>query len=101
MNMQELLYDQSLLQMAKKMYAPASHYAPCNQPYQSPADISPLADEQCHQETAHGKLCLLAILHGKLAACEICRLCSECNFLARNSGSKQVSTSTLKPQKGL
>ena len=67
--MQELLYDQLLLQMAKKMYAPANHYAPCSQPHQSPADITPLADEQCHQERAHGKLSLSVILHGTLAAC--------------------------------
>ena len=56
MDMQELLFDQSLLQMAQKMYRPASHYAPCSQPYQSPADISPLVHEQCHQEIARGKL---------------------------------------------
>ena len=56
MDMQELLFDQSLLQMAQKMYRPASHYVPCSQPYQSPADISPLVDDQCNTETAHGKI---------------------------------------------
>ena len=55
MDMQELLFDQSLLQMAQKMYRPASHYEPCSQPYQSPADIRPPIDDQCNTETAHGE----------------------------------------------
>ena len=65
LHMQEQLYDELLLHMVKKTYRPASHYAPCSHPHQSPADVNSLASEPCHKETAPGKIpCLLLyILH--------------------------------------
>lgn len=62
MIMQERLFDQSLLQMAQKMYRPASHYQPCSQPHQSPADIGPLTDRLCNKEATHSKISLLTFV---------------------------------------
>lgn len=56
MIMQERMFGQLSLQMAQKMYRPASHHQHCSQPYQSPADVGPLTDKLCDTETTHGKI---------------------------------------------
>lgn len=54
LGMQEQMFDDFLLELAQKVYMPASRYAPCSNAYQSPGDVNLLASEQCHGSQTHG-----------------------------------------------
>ena len=61
LGMQERMFDDFLLALARKLYMPASRYTPCSNAYQSPADVNSLATEQCNQSHTHGEFtCSLA-----------------------------------------
>ena len=53
--MQRELLEESLVLLAQKAYMPASWYAPCSNPTQSPADVNTLASEPCSENNSHGE----------------------------------------------
>ena len=57
--MQEPVAAQARLEMTQKAYLPATYYAPCGNPHQSPADVNTIATLACSKRPDQGgALCL-------------------------------------------
>ncbi len=52
--MQELVATQARLEMTQKAYLPATYYAPCGNPHQSPADVNTIATQACSKRPDQG-----------------------------------------------
>lgn len=53
---QVLLASDARQQMTQRAYLPATYYAPCSDPYQSPAAVNKIASQACADKPSEGEV---------------------------------------------